>query len=199
MTFLQPQFFSAWRKKQIRQGSLFSKAYRPLAQQCFSAGPLPPPLLHPLLGGSPLLCSLLGEGVHFCVHFWGSTSMFTSGGVHFRVHFRGWSTSMFTSRVGVYFCVHFWGDPFPCSLPVGCIMDKIHMGPPQRVGQTDRQTNTCEKLPSRTTRWAVKIVGNSFTPIGGLITGYSIHQGFRQKVTMDVIGQIGNIQFSRIL
>ena len=53
------------------QGSLFSKAYRPLAQQYFSAGPLPPPLLHPLLGG-PLLCSLPG----------GSTCIFTSGGSH---------------------------------------------------------------------------------------------------------------------
>ena len=86
-----------------KQESLFSKAYHPLAQQYFSAGPLPPPLLHPLLGGSismftsrgplpysllggPLLCSLLG-GVHFHVHFQGSTSVFTSGG----------STSMFTS------------------------------------------------------------------------------------------------------
>ena len=38
-----------------------------------------------------------------------------------------------------------------------------------------------------------KIVGNSFQPIGGLITGNCIHQGFRRKVTVDVIGQIGNI------
>ena len=44
-----------------------------------------------------------------------------------------------------------------------------------------------------------KIVGNSFQPIGGLITGNYIHQGFRQKVTVDVIGQIGNIQFPRTL
>ena len=44
-----------------------------------------------------------------------------------------------------------------------------------------------------------KIVGNSFQPIGGLISGNCIHQGFRQKVTVDAIGQIGNIQFPRIL
>ena len=44
-----------------------------------------------------------------------------------------------------------------------------------------------------------KIVGNLLQPIGGLITGNCIHQGFRQKVTGDVIGQIGNIQFPRIL
>ena len=46
---------------------------------------------------------------------------------------------------------------------------------------------------------AQKIVGNSFQPIGDLITGNSIHQGFRRKVTVDVIDQIGNIQFPRIL
>ena len=40
---------------------------------------------------------------------------------------------------------------------------------------------------------------NSFQPIGVLITGNCIHQGFRWKVTADVIGQIGNIQFPRIL
>ena len=44
-----------------------------------------------------------------------------------------------------------------------------------------------------------KIVGNSFQPIGGLITGNCFHQGFGWKVTVDVIGQIGNIQFPRIL
>ena len=44
-----------------------------------------------------------------------------------------------------------------------------------------------------------KIVGNSLQPIGGLITGNCIYQGFRRKVTVDVIGQIGNIQFPRIL
>ena len=44
-----------------------------------------------------------------------------------------------------------------------------------------------------------KIVGNLFQPIGGLITGNCIHQGFRRKATVDVIGQIGNIQFPRIL
>ena len=44
-----------------------------------------------------------------------------------------------------------------------------------------------------------KIVENSFQPIGSLITGNYIHQGFRWKVTVDVIGQIGNIQFPRIL
>ena len=103
-----------------RQGSLFSKAYRPLAQHYFSAGPLPPPLLHPLLGGGSTFMFTLGggstsmfmeEGVHFCVHFLGggSTSMFTSGGgVHFHVHF--WGVPVFTSG-GVYFCVHFWGGP----------------------------------------------------------------------------------------
>ena len=44
-----------------------------------------------------------------------------------------------------------------------------------------------------------KIVGNLFRPIGGLITGNCIHQGFRWNVTVDVIGQIGTIQFPRIL
>ena len=44
-----------------------------------------------------------------------------------------------------------------------------------------------------------KIVGNSFQPIGGLITGNCIHQGFRWKITVGVFGQIGNIQFPRIL
>ena len=44
-----------------------------------------------------------------------------------------------------------------------------------------------------------KIVGNSFQPIAGLMTGNSIHQGFRWKVRVDVIGQIGYIQFPRIL
>ena len=44
-----------------------------------------------------------------------------------------------------------------------------------------------------------KIVGNSFQPIGGLITGKCIHQGIRRKVTEDVIGQIYYIWFPRIL
>ena len=44
-----------------------------------------------------------------------------------------------------------------------------------------------------------KIVGNSFQPIGVLITGNGIHQSFRRKVTVDVIGQIGNLQLPRIL
>ena len=45
--------------------------------------------------GGPPPCSLLG-GSHFCVHFWG---------VHFHIHFWGGSTFMFTSR-GVHFHVH---------------------------------------------------------------------------------------------
>ena len=44
-----------------------------------------------------------------------------------------------------------------------------------------------------------KTVENSFQPIGGLITGNCIQQGFWRKVTVDVIGHIGNIQFPRIL
>ena len=44
-----------------------------------------------------------------------------------------------------------------------------------------------------------KIVGNLFQPISGLITGNCIHQGIRRKVTVGVIGQIGKIQFPRIL
>ena len=44
-----------------------------------------------------------------------------------------------------------------------------------------------------------KIVGNLFQPIGGLIIGNCIHQGFRRKVTVDVIDQIGYIQFPRII
>ena len=44
-----------------------------------------------------------------------------------------------------------------------------------------------------------KTVGNSFEPMGGLITGNCVHQCFRRKVTVDVIGQIGNMQFPRIL
>ena len=44
-----------------------------------------------------------------------------------------------------------------------------------------------------------KIIGNSFQPIGALITGKCIHQGFRRKVTEDVIGQIYYIWFPRIL
>ena len=71
------------------------------------------------LGGGPLLCSLLRGstfgGVHFCVHFWGSTSVFTSG---------GGSTSMFPSG-GVHFHVHFWGGPHPYSL-LGVTCDLSH-------------------------------------------------------------------------
>ena len=74
---------------------LFSKAYHPFAQQYFSAGPLPPPLLHPLLGG-PLLCSLLGDPLP-CSLLGGSTSMFTSRGST-SMFTSGGSTSMFTSR-----------------------------------------------------------------------------------------------------
>ena len=44
-----------------------------------------------------------------------------------------------------------------------------------------------------------KIIGNSFQPIGGFLSGSCIHQDFRRKVSVDVIGQIGNIQFPRIL
>ena len=93
-----------------KQESLFSKTYRPLAQQYFSAGPLPPPLLHPLLGGGSTSVFTSGGGgtlpcwVHFHVHFGGgggSTSMFTSRGVHLHVHFQG-----------VHYHVHFWGVPF---------------------------------------------------------------------------------------
>ena len=118
----------------LKQGSLFSKAYRLLVQQYFSAGPLPP-LLHPLLG----------EGVHFRVHFWGwgggggvgvgewgggllpcllpggSTSMFTSGGggpLLCSLLGGGWvSTSMFTSGGGGSTSVFTsGGGPLPCSL-----------------------------------------------------------------------------------
>ena len=42
-------------------------------------------------------------------------------------------------------------------------------------------------------------LGNSLQPMGDLITGNCIYQGFRRKVTVNVIGQIGNIQFPRIL
>ena len=144
-----------------QQGSLFSKAYHPLAQQYFSAGSLPPPLLHPLLGGctsmftsgGPLPCSLLG--VHFHFHFWGSTSMFTSGGVHFCVHFQG-----------VHFHVHFWGVPCDlsdnallyCYRMPQCIMGIIHMGPapPEFNRLTDKQTRV-KTLPTRTTWRAVKM------------------------------------------
>ena len=96
-----------------RQGSLFSKAYHLLAQQYFSAGPLPPSLLHPLFGGpllegGPLPCSLLGGSTSMFISG-GSTSMFTSGG----------STSVFTLGgpllchfQGVHFHSHFWGLHF---------------------------------------------------------------------------------------
>ena len=115
-----------------QQGSLFSKVYRPLAQQYFSAGPLPPSSVSTSWGGGastsmftlggPLPCSL--GGVHFHVHFWGggSTSMLILGGgplpcsllggVHFCVHFWG----------GVHFYVHFWGGSLLCSLLGGSHM-----------------------------------------------------------------------------
>ena len=40
-----------------------------------------------------------------------------------------------------------------------------------------------------------KIVGNSFQPIGGLVTENCIHQGFRQKVTVDIIGGLATYNF----
>ena len=40
-----------------------------------------------------------------------------------------------------------------------------------------------------------KIGGNSFQPIGGLITGNCIHQGIRRKVTVDVIGRSAAYKF----
>ena len=88
--------------------------------------------------GGPLLCSLLGGGGHFHVHFWKggplpcsllgrSTSVLTSGGGPLPCSLlEGGSTSMFTSGEvhfcvdfwgGVHFHVHFWGGgPLLCSL-----------------------------------------------------------------------------------
>ena len=40
-----------------------------------------------------------------------------------------------------------------------------------------------------------KIVGNGFQPIGILVTGNCIHQGFKQKVITHLIGQIGTQGF----
>ena len=86
------------------------------------------------LPGGPLPCSLLG--VHFCVHFWG--------------------VSCDLSHNALIYCYR---------MPQ-CIMGKIHMGcppPPQRVGQTDRQTSTqrlVKTLPSHTTRWVVKMIAS---------------------------------------
>ena len=59
---------------------------------------------------------------------------------------------------------------------------------PRRGGGVDSQGSSDQKT-----------VGNSFQPIGGLISGNCIHHGFRQKVTVDVTGQISDIQFPGIL
>ena len=140
----------------MQQGSLVSKAYRLLAQQYFSAGPLLPPLLYPLLEGGPLLCSLWGGG--------GSTSMLTSGGST-SMFISGGSTSMFTSSGGVHFHVHFWGGPH-VTYPIMFLYITIECPsasrakftwdpPPLGIEQTERQT-LVKTLPSRTT-WRVVI------------------------------------------
>ena len=85
-------------------------------------GPLPCSLLR-----SPLPCSLMG-GVHFHVHFqWGSTSMFTSGG------------SLVTYPIMLLYTALY-------NAPVHHGQNSHGIPPPQRVGQTDRETNTCENI-----------------------------------------------------
>ena len=137
-------------KINVEQGSLFSKAYGPLAQQYFSAGPLPPPLLHPLLG--------VERGILFHVHFWGeggSSSTSTSGGVLFRVHFQGGSSSASTSggsHVTYPIILLYTAIECPSASWAKFICD------PPRVEQTDRQTRV-KTLPSHTTWRAVITTG----------------------------------------
>ena len=103
------------------QGSLFSKAYHPLAQQYFSTGlvwslpwvgvgvPLPLPLLwggvlfHHHFWGVPYSTTTSGGGVLFHHHSW--------GGVLFHYHFWGGSSSTTTSGGGGPLPLSLWGDP----------------------------------------------------------------------------------------
>ena len=128
-----------------QQGSLFSKAYHPLAQQYFSTGPLPPPLLHPLLGG-------------------GSTSVFSSGGGPLPCSLLGGSTSVFTSRGSTSVFISSGSHvTYPIMLLYTTIecpsasWAKFTSDPPPGVEQTDRQT-WVKTLASRTTWWAVIIM-----------------------------------------
>ena len=129
----------------LKQGSLFSKAYHPLAQPYFSTGPLPPPLL----AGGPLLCPFLG--VLFCINFFGeSSSTSTSRGSSSMS--TSWGSSSTSTSGGVLFCHHLWGvlcdlshnALIYCYRIPQCIMDKIHMGPPQ--SWTEWQTNMTENI-----------------------------------------------------
>ena len=132
------------------EGSLFSKAYHPLTQQYFSAGPLP-------FWGGGVHFHVYFLGVHFCFHFGGHfhVHFWGGGGVHFHAHF--W---------GVHFNVHFWGGPLMCSLlggshviyPIMLLYTTIEYPSasrakftwdPPRVGETDRQTRL-KTLPSHT-------------------------------------------------
>ena len=139
---------------------LFSKAYRPLAQQYFSAGlvwslpwggvlfhyhfgggPLPPttsgggPLPPPLLGGGGGGSSSYHfQGVLFHYHFWGG------GGVLFHHHFGG-------SHVTYPIMLLYTTIECPSASWAKFTWD------PPRVGQTDRQT--CVKtLPFPHTTYA---------------------------------------------
>ena len=119
----------------VKQGNLFSKAYRLLAQQYFSAGPLPPPLLHPLLGrgegslpcsllvGGPLLCSLL-EGVHFHLHFMGGPFPSSLMGGPLLCSLLGGVPCDLSHNALIY-----------CYRMPQCIMGKIHMGPPLKLNR----------------------------------------------------------------
>ena len=146
-----------------RQGSLFSKAYRPLASSTSQLVLFH----HHFWGGGPLPCPLLGGGL-FHVHCWGggsssmsisggSSSMSTSWWVLFCVHFQGGSSSVSTSGGShVTYPIMLLYITVECSSASWAKFTwNLPPPPPEMNRLTDRRT-LLKTLPSRTLRmWAV--------------------------------------------